>query len=84
MEVNIVKDYSKKETQERQRLQAYIELKFHEEHGHFLNFHSKGTAIARRIVLSKRHFKLLYEKRKQRLIDAIILDMKSKGEKREN
>lgn len=83
MEVNIVKNCYKKEIRERQRLQAYIELKFHEEHGHFSDFHSKGTAIARRIVLSKRHSNLLYEKRKQRLIDAIILDMKSKGEKRE-
>ena len=80
----IVRNYYKKEIGERERLQAYFDLKFHEKHGHFFDYNSKGAEIARRIILTKRCSIILYEKQKQRLIDAIILDIKSKGEKRES
>lgn len=50
----MVRNYYKKEIGERERLQAYFELKFHEEHGRFFDCNSKGAAIARRIILTKR------------------------------
>ena len=73
-----------KQYDERERLQALNELKHYEKFGRFSeSANPRAKMLARRIIYTPIRSSVKYEEKKQRLINAIMRDIKAKGKKRE-
>lgn len=73
-----------KQYDEREQLQALNELKYYEKFGRSSeSVNPRAKMLARRIIYTPIRSSVTYEERQQRLINAIMRDIKAKGKKSE-